>query len=176
MIKANNKMGVLKEKILFQLKYGKSSKAFVFPSGLSASKTKSPSEFLFREKTPTRQMVNAGTFLRVMEQTWASFLPEMNTTLRGPPADHILTDSWQVFGRERQRRRRRRACDGNVVLLLGTRQSPWVETRGVPVASRRGQILLAVFDSTRGLPMRFAHAACHCFNSGTLPCTHAFAN
>ena len=33
------------------------------------------------------------------------------------------------------------------------------------MARRRGQILIAVFLSTA----RFAHAACHCFNSGTVP-------
>ena len=38
--------------------------------------------------------------------------------------------------------------------------------RGVPMASRRGQILLAVFCCVYFLP----HAACHCFNSGALPC------
>ena len=36
--------------------------------------------------------------------------------------------------------------------------------RGVPMASRRGQILLAVFL----LDARFALAACHCFNSGAV--------
>ena len=34
------------------------------------------------------------------------------------------------------------------------------------MASRRGQILLAVFYSMHVLP----HATCHCFNWGTLPC------
>ena len=38
--------------------------------------------------------------------------------------------------------------------------------RGVPMASRRGKILLAVFLSDA----RFAHAAHHCFNSGALLC------
>ena len=38
--------------------------------------------------------------------------------------------------------------------------------QGVFLASRRGQILLAVFLCNA----RFAHAACHCFNSGALLC------
>ena len=41
--------------------------------------------------------------------------------------------------------------------------------RGVPMASRRGQILLAIFYYMSVLP----HAACHCFNSGTIS-TQAF--
>ena len=46
-----------------------------------------------------------------------------------------------------------------------TQQSPWVETRGVPMVSRRGQISLAVFSWMSVLP----HVAGHCFNSGTVP-------
>ena len=43
----------------------------------------------------------------------------------------------------------------------------WSWNRGAPMASRRGQILLAVFL----LDARFAHAARHCFNWGALLCT-----
>ena len=44
--------------------------------------------------------------------------------------------------------------------------------RGVPMASRRGRIFLAGFLTV----LILCHAACHCSNSGTLPCTSIFFN
>ena len=49
--------------------------------------------------------------------------------------------------------------------LYKTKPLSW--NRDILMASRRGQTLLAVFL----FDARFAHAACHCFNSGAVLCT-----
>ena len=49
---------------------------------------------------------------------------------------------------------------------IHTKQSPWVETGAFPWRVGGGKFCLRF-----SVQCAFAHATCHCFNSGTLPCT-----
>ena len=89
--------------------------------------------------------------------------PHVPSNIQQP---HDIFGGWGHFPHSKSDSRSKyHHYDDHVLSLQGkvpelNRYLSW--NRGVPVASRRGQILLAVFCS------RFAPAACHCFNSGTV--------
>ena len=70
----------------------------------------------------------------------------------------FLEDEWKIW-RSKQNRRTED--------VMGTRQSRWVETGAFPWRVGGGKFCSRFFYPMRGL----RHATCHCFNSGTLPCT-----